>query len=68
MVRHVEKQATLPETNIAPEKMVSQKERIVFQPSTFGCELLVFGEGAFHQHQIQSAWRIGLLVLDFLLR
>ena len=28
---------TLPETNIAPEKMVSQKERIVFQPSIFGC-------------------------------
>ena len=28
---------TLPESNIAPEKMVSQKERIVFQPSIFGC-------------------------------
>ena len=32
---------TLPETNIAPENMVSQKETILFQPSIFRCELLV---------------------------
>ena len=38
---------TLPKTNTAPEKMVSQKERIVFQLSIFsenvcftGCRLL----------------------------
>ena len=34
---------TLPETNIAPENMASQKERIVFQPSIFRGELLVSG-------------------------
>ena len=32
---------TLPKTNLAPENETSQKERIVFQPSLFRCELLV---------------------------
>jgi len=36
------KEITLPETNIAPENRLSQKERI-FQASIFGCELLVSG-------------------------
>ena len=36
---------TYPETNITPEKIVSQKERIVFQPSIFGCENVCFREG-----------------------
>ena len=36
---------TLPETNskFAPENRLSQKERIVFQPSIFRCELLILG-------------------------
>ena len=37
---------TLPESNIAPENRVSQKETIVFQPSIFRCKLAVsFREG-----------------------
>ena len=47
-----QKTSTLPKTNIAPEKLPSQKERIVFQPSIFRCELLVFWEGI--QIQIRS--------------
>ncbi len=35
----------LPETNIIPEKMVSQKVRIVFQLSIFRCENVSFREG-----------------------
>ena len=34
-------EGTLSKTNIAPENRPSQKETIVFQPSIFGCELLV---------------------------
>ena len=34
---------TLPETNIALENRVSQKETIVFQPTIFRGELLVSG-------------------------
>ena len=36
---------TLPETNTAPEKMASQKETIVIQPSIFRCDVS-FGEGS----------------------
>ena len=35
---------TLPETNVAPESRPSQKERIVFQPSIFRCDVS-FREG-----------------------
>ncbi len=34
---------SLPETSTAPEKIASQKERIVFQPSILRGELLVSG-------------------------
>ena len=34
---------TLPETNIAPKQMASQKDRIVFQPPFSGGEMLVSG-------------------------
>ena len=49
---------TLPETNVTltPEKLPSQKERIVFQSSIFRGELLNFG-GVWHS--------IILLVLDY---
>ena len=36
---------TLPKTNTAPEKLPSQKERIVFQPSIFRCKLAVSFRG-----------------------
>ena len=40
----IEKESTLPETNIAPENRPSQKETIVFQPSIFrGYVMLVSG-------------------------
>ena len=35
--------ASLPETNIAPKQMASQKDRIVFQPPFSGGEMLVSG-------------------------
>ena len=38
---------TLPETNIAPTRKLTQKETIVFQPSIFRCENVSFREGKF---------------------
>ena len=43
---------TLPETNIAPEKRSSQR-KLIFQPSIFRCELLVY-------------WRVTIMIKLFL--
>ena len=51
---------TLLETNIAPENRPSQKERIVFQPSIFRCELLVsvriLRDSSNKQTQMLNVW------------
>ena len=55
---------TLPETNIAPTRKLTQKETIVFQPSIFRCENVSFREGKFsfifRVHPVQLTWKCRL--------
>ena len=66
----LKKLVTLPETNseFTPENRVSQKERIVFQPSIFRCKLAGFVSGrvVLNLHLVAifcSSFRIGKLVI-----
>ena len=45
ITKKVEKNITLPKTNIAPETRGSQKETIVFQPPIFQVRAVSFKQG-----------------------
>ena len=48
---------TLPETNIAPKNRPFQTETIVFQPSIFRCDMLVFWDlGAVDLNISETLW------------
>ena len=61
------KTITLPETNVAPWKMVISNRNLLFQRSIFTCELLVLGRvnDVFHHKTLQISWDPPLRVPSF---